>query len=103
MISANPITYSADRVLMLKPIDGKPLNSAGIIDPSLFKEGENANRLHAVMDSETCLWHFKYEKGALPPALKNQTFTGFRQLKKHADDYFNSRNITIEVINPKAA
>ena len=46
------------------------------------------------MDTETCLWSFKYEKGIVPPALKG-TFTGFRALKKHADAYFETRNIKV--------
>ena len=86
---------SADRILMLEPIDGqKPLSSLGITDPDLFKNDENANRLHAIMNPETCLWTFKYEKGAVPPALKG-SFTGFRAIKKFAEEYYGRRNIKI--------
>jgi hypothetical protein len=86
---------ASDRVLKLEVIDGKkPLSSTGIVDPRLFKDGEDGNKLHAVMDPETCLWAFKYEKGSIPPALKG-TYTGFKALKKHADLYFESRNIRI--------
>lgn len=86
---------SPNRILILEPIDGKPLDSKGIIDPRLFKSGEDGNKLHAVMDSETCLWTFKYEKGIVPPALKG-SFTGFRALMKHAVEYFKQRNITVK-------
>lgn len=85
-----------DRVLMLELIDGKkPMSSTGLVDPRLFKDGEEANRLHAVMDQETCLWSFKYEKGAVPPALKDMKFTGFKKAKQFAEDYFLKRNIKI--------
>jgi hypothetical protein len=86
-----------DRILILEPVDGKPLDTRGIVDPRLFKDGEGGNKLHAVMDSETTLWTFKYEKGTVPPALKG-SFTGFRALKKHADEYFKQRNIKISEV-----
>jgi hypothetical protein len=89
---------SPDRVLQLELIDGmKPLNSMGIVDPRLFKDGEDANRLHAIMDAETCLWSFKYEKGGVPPALTGK-YTGFKAAKKFAEDYFVKRNIRIKEI-----
>ena len=88
-----------DRVLMLELIDGKkPVSSTGLVDPRLFKDGEDANRLHAVMDQETCLWSFKYEKGAVPPARKDMKFTGFKKAKQFAEDYFLKRNIKITEI-----
>lgn len=93
MISPMATTNAADRVLKLSVIDGmKPLTATGDVDPSLFKE--DGNKLHAVMDSESCLWTFKYEKGAVPPALKG-SFTGFRALKKHADNYYLKRNVQV--------
>lgn len=89
---------SPDRILKLEIIDGKkPLNSMGIVDPRLFKEGDDGNRLHAIMDTETCLWSMKYDKGAVPPPLMCK-FTGFKALKKFADDYFYKRNIRITEI-----
>lgn len=98
-ISPEAVMSAPDRILALEIIDGKkPLNSMGIVDPRLFQEGDNANRLHAVMDMETCLWSFKYDKGGVPPALKDQRFTGFKALKKYADDYFSKRNIRIREI-----
>lgn len=93
MISPESKMRAADRVLVLRPIEGKSaLTPTGIIDTSLFKE--DGNKLHAIMDPETCLWTFKYEKGALPPALKG-SFTGFKALKKHADNYYKTRNVEI--------
>lgn len=86
---------SSDRILILEAMDGKPLNNSGIIDPSLFKEG--GNKLHAVMDQETCLWTMRYERGVLPPNLKG-SFTGFRALKKHVENYFKMRNIVIKEV-----
>jgi hypothetical protein len=98
MISANATTYAADRVFKFKIMEGKTAtnSSTGIIDPTLFKE--DGNKLHALMDGETCLWYFKYERGALPPALRDQTFTSFSKLKQYAEDYFRTRNVEITEI-----
>lgn len=86
---------SVDRVLVLEPIDGKsPLSSTGMVDPRLFT-GEN--KLHAIKDEQTALWHFKYDMGVLPPQLK-QEFTGFPKLKTFADNYFKKRNIQIKEV-----
>lgn len=89
---------SADRILMLEPMEGKQATQGttnGIIDPTLFKEG--GNRLHCVMNPESCLWTFKYEKGMIPPALKG-TWTGFKFAKKHAEEYFQGRNIKVSEV-----
>jgi hypothetical protein len=95
MISPESKMRSPDRILKLEPMEGKKtLNSMGIVDPRLFKDGEDGNQLHAVMDIDSCLWSFRYEKGSVPPALKG-TFTGFRALKKYAEEYFTLRNIKI--------
>lgn len=95
-ISPESAFSAPDRILVLEPIDGKKaLSSTGLVDPRLFKEGEDGNKLHAVMDMETCLWSLKYEKGAVPPVLKDQRFTGFKALKKYTEDYFAKRNIRI--------
>jgi|SRR5579872_997681 len=86
---------SPDRILVLKPIEGKkPLDSGMRVDPRLFKEGDDTNRLHGVMDLETSLWSLKYEKGSVPPALSGK-FTGFKQLLDAATSYYNQRNIEI--------
>lgn len=82
------------RIIELKPKEGeKTLNSAGLVDPRLFK-GEN--KLRAVMDNGTCLWFMRYEKGAVPEPLK-QKFTTLSALVKYAKSYFDSRGIQIEV------
>ena len=92
MISNASKMRSSDRVLVLKVIDDKkPLSSHGMIDSRLFK-GEN--KLRAVMDPATTFWTFKYDQGILPEPLKCQ-FTSFSILKKHATDYFKTRNIEI--------
>ena len=92
MISPESKMRSPDRILVLKTIDDKkPLSSKGIVDPRLFT-GEN--KLHAIMDIQTSLWRFKYDQGIVPPPLKCQ-FTSFTALKKHAEDYFRTRNIEI--------
>lgn len=91
-ISPESKPHSPDRVLVLKAMEGKkPLNTSGVADPRLFT-GEN--KLHAVMDPESCLWKLKYEMGIVPDGLKG-TFTGFKALKKFADEYFGRRNIEI--------
>lgn len=83
---------SPDRILVLKAMEGKkPLNTIGVSDPRLFT-GEN--KLHAVMDTNSCLWHLKYDMGIVPEAMKG-TFTGFKALKKFADEYYGRRNIEI--------
>lgn len=88
---------SPDRILVLSVMEGKkPLNTLGTQDPRLFS-GEN--KLHALMDTQTCLWRFKYDMGIVPPPLQGQ-FTSFDALKKHADIYYQKRNILItEVID----
>jgi hypothetical protein len=86
---------SSDRVLVLEVIDGqKPLSSTGLVDPRLFT-GEN--KLHAIKDTQTCLWHLKYDQGIVPPPLKGQ-YTGFNQLKKFCEDYFQKRNMRIKEV-----
>lgn len=91
-ISPESKMKSPDRILVLKAIEGKkPLNTLGVADPRLFT-GEN--KLHAVMDSDTCLWKLKYDMGIVPEGMKG-TFTGFRALKKFADEYYSRRNIEI--------
>lgn len=84
-----------DRILVLGVIDGtKPKNTIGLVDPRLFT-GEN--KLHAVMDTQTTLWHLKYDSGVMPQPLKQQ-FTSFTKLYDHAVDYFAKRNIIIKEV-----
>ena len=83
---------SPDRILVLKVKEGmKPISTTGAADPRLFT-GEN--KLHAVMDEQSCLWRMKYDMGIVPEPLKG-TFTGFKQLKKFAEQYYDKRNIEI--------
>lgn len=94
-ISEESKIRSPDRVLVLKPMEGKkPLDSGLRVDPRLFKEGVDMNRLHGIMDLESSLWSLKYEKGHVPPALSGR-FTGFKQLLDAAKNYYNQRNIEI--------
>lgn len=88
---------STDIILVLKPVDGeKPKSVTGLVDPRLFT-GEN--RLHAIMNTQTCLWHLAYDNGILPGALKQQ-WTGWDPLYKFTTAYFKRRNIEIvEVID----
>lgn len=87
---------SADRTLILKPIEGqKPLSSAGLPDPRLFS-GEQGVKVK--MDPQTCLWSFQYtNKGILPEALKG-VFTSFGAAMRHADNYFKKRNVQITAV-----
>lgn len=90
--------HGADRVLVLKPIEGeKPLTSSGLVDKRLFT-GEN--KLHAIMDGSSLLWSLKYEQGAIPPVLKDKKWTTFRLLLNDTEAYFNSRNVKITQVIP---
>lgn len=85
---------SNDRVLVLKPREGKPKGTNGLVDSRLFT---GKNKLHAMMEPESSLWKFKYDEGILPEPLK-QKFTSFRLMYEHAKDYFDRRNIDIEEV-----
>lgn len=86
-----------DRVFKLEIIDDKkPSTSTGMVDPRLFK-GDDATRLHCVMDLETSLWSFKYSRGNIPPGLEGK-FTSFKAAQNHAEKYFLNRNIRITQI-----
>lgn len=84
---------SSDRVFTIEQIEGEGAkNTLGIVDNRLFKGG---NKLHAIKDSQTNLWGFKYENGAVPGALV-QKFTSFPKLLKHAEAYFLARGLSIK-------
>lgn len=88
---------STDIILKLKPIDGAPRSTQGIVDRSLFTGGNN---LHAVMDIQTCLWHLKYDLGGLPPKLRGMQFTSLPLLLKYVKTYMKTRNVDIvEIID----
>lgn len=83
-------------ILVLKPIDGKARDVTGIIDRQLFTRDNNLN---AIMDTQTCLWSLAYDKGTLPPVLR-QKFTGFAPLMKTVKEYMKNRNVeVVEVID----
>lgn len=79
-----------DRILLLEKENPKDKDN-GIIDPAVF---EGKNNLHAVQDPTTGLWNFKYERGGLPPNLKNK-FTSFRAAYIQAESYFKTKKIKI--------
>lgn len=85
---------SDDRILVLTSIDGRPLNSAGVLDMRLFK-GENA--LHAVRDPLTSLWSLRYDSGILPASLKVK-FSNFNKLYTHVERYMNNRRVKIDKV-----
>lgn len=94
-ISPESKMRSPDRVLVLSVIDGKKaLDSIGNSDKRLFN-GEN--KLHAIMDQHSSLWHLKYDMGDIPQALKCQ-FTSFKMLRQHAEEYYRARNIEIKEV-----
>lgn len=89
---------SDDRILVIRPVEGKdPLSSKGLTDKRLWT-GEN--KVHAILDPMTMLWCIRYEIGAPPPAVRDQNFTSFRALMIYIKDYFEKRNLEIvEVID----
>ncbi len=79
-----------DRVIVLKPMEGKDvLSSKGVIDNRIFS-GEN--KLHAILDPKNTLWSFRLDHGGLPEPLKGR-FTNFEKALAHAIEYFKKRNI----------
>jgi hypothetical protein len=88
------VEKSSDRIFVLAPIAGGARGSTGIVDKQLFTGG---NRLHAILDNETCLWKLKYDNGGLPPALK-QKWTNFSKLYTYVEDYMKKRNIEIKEV-----
>ena len=83
---------SDDRVIVIKPMDGKQtISSTGLVDKRLFT-GEN--KLHAHWDNRTGMWSLHYDIGGLPPALKG-SWTMFSELEKHVRAYFKTRNIEV--------
>jgi len=87
---------ASTRTLVLKPIEGqKPLATSGLPDPRLFT-GEQGVKI--MMDPQTCLWQFQYtNKGILPESLKG-VFTSFSAAFRHAENYFQKRNIQITAV-----
>lgn len=84
---------SQDRILTLVPLDKKS-KDFGMLDPRLVT-GEN--KLHCIKEDQTSFWYFKYDHGGVPEALKCK-FTGFKQALKHAEMYYNGRNMQIKEV-----
>jgi hypothetical protein len=83
---------SYDRVILLKPMEGKEvISSTGKVDPRLFSGG---NKLHAVYNVHTGLWELKVENGSIAGGLQGQ-FSEFESLMIHVTSYFNRRNIEV--------
>ena len=83
---------SYDRVILLKPIEGKEvISSTGKVDPRLFNGG---NKLHAVYNVTTGLWDLKVENGSIAGGLQG-SFSEFESLLTHVTSYFNRRNIEV--------
>lgn len=89
MALRNPMR-STDRILVLEKYDPKN-KDVGLIDPTVFGD---KNNLHLVMDTGTLMWNFKYERGAVPPMLRER-FTSFKLAKEYAELYLKSKNIKI--------
>ena len=88
--------HTPQREIVLKPIDGRPKTSGGLVDTRLFK---GDNKLKAMMD-ESGLWYCKFEQGLLPESLKVK-FTSVSKLVAFVKAYYDKRNI--EVIEVKDA
>lgn len=89
-ISEESKMRTRDRVLVLEVIDDtKPKSLHGLLDIG--------NKLHALADTNTGLWAFKYERGVLPEMLKCQ-FTSFKALLQYAQDYYGKRNLKIKEV-----
>lgn len=86
-----------ERAFALELMDNKaPISSTGLIDKRLFT---GDNKIYAMRDEQSVnLWYFQYEKGELPPALKDAKFTKFDQAQKFLERYFNTRNIKIKEV-----
>ena len=90
--------HSDNRILIVKPIEGKEvLSSTGLIDSRLFKGG---NSIHAIRDPIDGLWFLRYKAPAVLPLQLKQKFTSFLSLKAFADGYFRKRGLQIvEVVD----
>jgi hypothetical protein len=87
--------HSPMRELVLKPGEAYlKTGTANLVDPGVWK-GTNSLR---ILQDETSLWGFKFEKGLLPDPLK-QRFTSVSKAINFAKSYFTKRNI--EVIEVK--
>lgn len=79
-----------DRILVLEKEHNADI---GLFDPEVFK---GKNNLHLVRDDH-CYWSFKYEKGTVPPALRER-WTDFNTAKRTAEQYFKTKHIRIKEV-----
>ena len=85
-----------DRLYRLEIIDGtQPKSVTGMVDPRLFAGG---NKLHIKKDLETNFWSFAYDEG-LPPRDLRCAFTSLPAAIRHAEQYYNTRNLRIKEID----
>lgn len=85
-------TMSDDRLLVIKPIEGKKtLSSTGLVDPRVY---EGKPTLHAIKDPLYDLWRLKSDTGAVVEPLR-QKWTTLSALKKSVNDYFGKRGLQI--------
>lgn len=85
-----------EKIIKLEQIPGKTAkDSTGVIDRSLFKDDETANKLIAFQNPQTTLWTLRYERGALPEKLKNLQWTSIKNLMQDVTMYFAKRNIKV--------
>lgn len=84
-----------DRVIKLRPIDGKTVkDTAGNTDPGLWT---GSNNLHAIKEDDTNLWYLKYENGGIPAPLKVK-WTSFKELMKAVEPYYLKRGLKVHEI-----
>lgn len=84
------VQRSTDRVLVLERIDPNQ-KDVGLVDPGVLT---GKNRLHAVMDTGTCMWSLKYERGIIPEAIRYK-FTSFKTLVDQVSTYLALKNLKI--------
>lgn len=85
-------TQSDDRLLIIRPIDGKkPMSSTGLVDPRVYT---GKPTLHAIKDPVYDLWKLKSEVGTVVEPLR-QKWTTFKRLERDVNDYFSKRGLHI--------
>lgn len=86
---------SNDRILVIRPVEGKHvISNYGLIDKRLFTGEVN---IHAIRGPFDNFWRLKAEHGLLPEPLKAQwtTFKGLLDFTRH---YYSKRNLEIKEV-----